>query len=263
MRNRFILLGLAITGITIAIIATLTLNIHTGTGGYVVTPGTPLSSGASPADAPAISSVTYWNLPLWVKVASAVDTLLILAGTVAALPAIIGRIQDLMDNSNRLAIFNYIVSNPGCTLAEITARQNIKSGTAKYHILMLEVEGKISRRRMGKFTRLYRNTMSTTNLEKVVASYLRNETSKALLQAIADRPGTTNRELSDRFGLDKSSIHWHTVRLLNDRVISFSQDGKYKHYFISEEARDAMVKLMPAEMSSNGPYGDTGITAHT
>ena len=261
MRKRFILLGLAILGITATIIiAAMTLNIHTGTGGYVVTPGTLPSSSVTPVDAPAI---TYWELPIWVKVASAIDSLLILAGTVAALPTIIGRIQDLMDNSNRLAIFNYIVNNPGCTLAEIAARQSIKSGTAKYHILMLEVEGKISRRRMGKFTRLYRNTMSTTDLEKVVASYIRNETSKTLLQAIADHPGTTNGELSDRFGLDKSSVHWHMVRLLKDRVISFSQDGKYKRYFVSEEARDVMIKLMPAEMNHGSQYGETSITAHT
>ncbi|CAJ36156.1 winged helix-turn-helix transcriptional regulator [Methanocella arvoryzae] len=209
-------------------------------GGYVVTPAAPDgSAGKTPVDAPLTS---YGNLPLWVKIASALDALLIAIGLIGVAPAIIGRIQDVLDNSNRQAIFYYVLNNPGCTPAEITARQNMNNSTVKYHLLMLELEGKVSKRRMGKFTRFYNNA-GVNDMEKVVASYLRNDTSRNILQVVMDNPGITNNVLSERFSLDKSTVHWHMERFLKDGLVGFEQDGKYKKYFVRAEASTAFIKL--------------------
>jgi len=211
-------------------------------GDYVVTPASAPAAGVTPVDAPAVS---YWSLPLWVQVASAIDSLLIAGWLISFLPPVAGRIEHVLDNGNRHRIFNYVIKNPGCTPAEITARQNMANGTVKYHVQMLESEGMIVLRRMGKFTRLFRSAGSS-DLEKVAATYVRNETSRNLLQAIMEQPGITNSYLSERFQLDKSSVHWHIERFLRDRMIRFEQDGKYKRYFVSDEARNILSKSMTA-----------------
>ncbi|OPY28873.1 MAG: Helix-turn-helix domain protein [Methanocella sp. PtaU1.Bin125] len=244
MRKLYVALTVAIVALTALIAAGVYANVFTGPGDYVVTPAVPPEEtpGAVATDAPAIS---WWDLPLWVQVASLIDALLILVGLLKLVPFALGRIENVLDNRNRLRIFSYVQSNPGCTPAEITARQHMANGTVKYHVQMLEAEGMIVLRRMGKFTRLFKSA-SGSDLEKAAVTYMRNETSRNLLQAIMERPGITNSSLAEQFQLDKSSIHWHIERFLKDRMIRFEQDGKYKRYFVSEEAKNVLTKSMTA-----------------
>ena len=200
----------------------------TGTGGYTVTPGSGIPAGVTPVDAPQVS---FWQLPLWVQVAGALDGILVAFGLFNAAPFLIGKIQNVLDNRNRLSIFNYVISNPGCTPSEISSRQNMKNGTVKYHVQMLEAQGKIILKRMGKYTRLFNTSRAKSEQEKTVFAYIKNETSKNLLCAIIEEPGVTNQRLSERFGLDKSSVHWHMERFLNDKLVTFEQDGRFKKYY--------------------------------
>lgn len=242
MRKLYIALTVAIVALTALIAAGVYASVFTGPGDYVVTPAVPPEEtpGVVATDVPAIS---WRDLPLWVQVASIIDALLILVGLLKLVPFALGRIENVLDNRNRLRIFSYVQNNPGCTPAEITARQQMANGTVKYHVQMLEAEGMIVLRRMGKFTRLFKSA-SGSDLEKIAATYVRNATSRNILQAILDNPGITNSSLSDQFGLDKSSVHWHIERFLRDRMIRFEQDGKFKRYFVSDEARNILSKSM-------------------
>jgi predicted transcriptional regulator len=232
------------------------LGVADGPGGYVVTPAA--VSGDDPGivarDAPAVS---YWSLPLWVQVAAIADGLLIAAGLAGAAPAILGRIQDMLDNPTRHSIFNYVLGNPGCTPAEITARQRMKHGTVKYHLQMLEAEGMIVLRRMGKFTRLFRSSSGNSDLERTVASYMRNETSGKLLKTIGENPGVTNQWLAETFRLDKSSVHWHIERFLRDNLVWFEQSGRFKKYYLDEEARAAVAKFHVSDVPQASRKGVT------
>ncbi len=211
-----------------------------GPGGYVVKPGSGTPQGSVMVDAPAIA---FWQLPLWVQVAGALDGIFLMIGLLKAAPFLIGRMQNVLDNRNRLNIFNYVISNPGCTQSEISLKQNMKNGTVKYHVQMLENEGKIILRRMGKFTRLFNTSRANSELEKTVLAYTKNETSKNLLCAIVDEPGVTNQKLSERFRLDKSSVHWHMERFLNDNLVRFEQDGRFKKYFIEPGVDKALIEV--------------------
>ena len=242
MKTWHLLLTVAVAALTVAVAAGVYDVAGSGdTGGYVVTPATPPGAGTAAKDAPAES---YWDLPLWVQIASALDSLLIAGWLLSFFPPVAGRIENVLDNRNRYRIFSYVQKNPGCTPAEITLQQNMKNGTVKYHVQMLEAEGMIVLKRMGKFTRLFRSASGSSDLERVAATYVRNETSRSLLQAIMDHPGITNSNLSEQFQLDKSSVHWHIDRFIKDRMIRFEQDGKYKRYFVSDEAKNILAKSM-------------------
>ena len=197
MRKLYVAMAVAIVALTALIAAGIYSNVFSGPGDYVVTPAVPPeeSPGVVATDVPVVS---WWDLPLWVQVASIFDGLLILFGLFKFLPFVAGRIENVLANRNRNRIFNYVQMNPGCTPAEITARQQMKNGTVKYHVQMLEAEGMIVLRRMGKFTRLFRSGGSS-DLERVAATYVRNETSRNILRAIMDNPGITNHSLSEQF----------------------------------------------------------------
>ncbi len=233
MRTSIKILAAGIVILTLILIASpLLIPLFSGTGGYTVKPGTGLPQGpdaATPVDAPVVS---FWQLPLWVQVAGAVDMLLVLLGAINAFPFAMGKIQNVLENRNRLNIFNYVMSNPGCTQSEISDRQNMKNGTVKYHVQTLEAQGKIILRKMGKYTRLFNSSRANSELEKMVLAHSKNNTSKNLLCAIMDEPGVTNQKLSERFNLDKSSIHWHMERFLHDNLVRFEQEGRFKKYFL-------------------------------
>ena len=110
-------------------------------------------------------------------------------------------------------------------------------GTVRYHIQRLESEGKIVLKKIGKFTRLYRNSSTYDDREMVIASHVRNETSRQILEAILESPGMTNHSLSERFNLDKSTVYVHMQKLINDEIVVSQIDGKQKLYFIAEAAK--------------------------
>lgn len=225
--NMKILIGAVIVLSALLLVSPLFLQATSGTGGYVVKPG-----GSAPSGAADAAIVSFWQLPLWVQVAGALDGILIGIGLLNAAPFIIGKIQNVLDNRNRLNIFNYVASNPGCTPSEISSRQNMKNGTVKYHVQMLESQGKIILKRMGKYTRIFNTSKANTEQEKTVLSYIKNDTSRNILWAIMEEPGVTNQRLSERFNLDKSSVHWHIERFLNDNLVTFEQDGRFKKYYV-------------------------------
>jgi predicted transcriptional regulator len=217
-------------------------------GGYVVKPGDDTSI-TEMSDAKAIS---YLDLPLWIKIAAIIDGLLIFISLIGLEPAIISRIQNVLDNRNRQLIFNYVLNNPGCTPSEITASGNMRTGTVKYHVRMLEQEGKIILHKMGKFMRIYRNTLNMDEMEKVIASHLRNDMSRKILNAIMDEPGITNQKLSEKFALDKSTIHWYLQKFLGDNIVEAEVEGKYKKYYVSASAREKLRKYFPLNYQCPG-----------
>lgn len=217
-------------------------------GGYTVKPGTGspediIASGVTTSAA----SVSFWQLPLWIQAAGALDSMLILECLLYSAPFVLGRLQNVLENRTRLDIFNYVIGNPGCTPSEISSRQKMNNGTVKYHVRMLEAQGMIIFRRMGKYVRLFNSPKANSELEKTVMVYTKNETSRNILCAILDEPGVTNRKLSDMFSLDKSSIHWHLERFINARLVKFEQDGRNKKYFLEPEVAGVLEeKQTPA-----------------
>lgn len=222
-------MGSVIVLTALLLVSPLLLQATAGSGSYVVTPGSGVPSGTVVTDA---AQVSFWDLPLWIQVAGAIDGLLVMLMVMNLAPILVGKIQNVLENRNRLSIFNYVMRNPGCTPSEISSRQNMKNGTVKYHVQMLESEGKIILRRMGKYTRIFNTSRANSEQEKTLLAYFKNETSRSILCAILDEPGTTNQQLSERFGLDKSSIHWHIERFIHDHLVTVQQDGRFKKYYV-------------------------------
>ncbi len=187
-----------------------------------------------------VSVTTQAHTTKAIQVAGTVSTVFMLGGMFYSAPFMIGKVQDVLKNRNRLSVFNYVSSNPGCTPIEISVRQNMNKGTVKYHVFMLESQGKIILRRAGRYIRLFNSSNANSELDKTVLAYVKNDTSKSLLYAIMEEPGVTNKMLSEKFNLDKSSIHWHIERFINDRLVKFEQEGKNKKYFLEPD----VIKLL-------------------
>lgn len=191
------------------------------------------------------STISFWELPLWIQIAYISGIFISLLGMFKIIPVVLGRIKDLLKNQSRQGIFKYVLNNPGCTIAEISEQQKINRGSVKYHITKLEFAGKIILTKMGKFSRLFQNSGAFKGNEQVVAAHLKNETSRLLLGAVLENPGITNQELAEKFHLAKSTIHWHTQQFCKDNILIFKQERKYRQYFINADAEMALLRFMP------------------
>ena len=212
-------------------------------GGYVVRPH--VGGGVGVDSTGADATITFWDLPLRIQVVYVSGIIMAFLGSFKIFPAIISRIKRFVENQNRQNISKYIIDNPGTTKAEISRNLGINRGTVKYHLHKLESDGKIASMKVGKFTRLFKNSSALKNDEKIIASHIRGETSRTLLWTILENPGITNQELAEAFRLDKSTVHWHIHKFLAGDMIKFEKEGRYLKYYVKDDAAVDMPVLYP------------------
>jgi predicted transcriptional regulator len=209
-------------------------------GGYEVAPNTTDPWGLYYAGDD--SRVSFWQLPSWIQLFYALALISACLGLLKILPVIQGKIENLLENQNRNSILQYVNANPGSTIARIAQDQHIDRGTVKYHLYKLETCGKVVLMRMGKYARIFRNSGAFTTAEQRVIAHLQNRNSGRILSLIMDNPGITNQELAERLGIERSAVHWHIDRFVADNLISVSQEGRQKRYFVGEDVEPFLRK---------------------
>ncbi|SNQ59632.1 winged helix-turn-helix transcriptional regulator [Candidatus Methanoperedens nitratireducens] len=216
---------------------------HAEEGGYTVDfyPTQNGSIDTSGADA----TISFWELPLWVQIAYISGVILASLGLLKISPIVLARIKNLIENQSRQTILKYILNNPGCTVAELSDQQKMNRGSVKYHIYRLKLVDKIILKKIGKFTRLFQNSGTFNGNEQMIAAHLKNETCRMLLRAILDNPGITNQELTEKFHLAKSTIHWYIQQLSKDNIIVSKQEGKYRRYTVNADTKMILLRFMP------------------
>src|SRR5208337_3940950 len=176
-------------------------------------------------------TISFWNLPLWIKIAFFVQMAIGIILLLKFAPIIIGKIIKRYKTSNSKTILKDISNNPGTTMSQISKTTGINRETVKYYVMNFIAIGKIRMERVGKFSRLFYASVDYNPTYKVVNKYLNNNTDKQILIAMFENPGETSAELACMFNMNRSSMHWHIKRFLDDEIVMFEQDGMNKRYF--------------------------------
>lgn len=191
-------------------------------------------------------NLIFWELPLWIQVSVAVAALASVAAAVKAVPFLLGKITDVLANARRTQVYGYIEGNPGCTVPEISKVSGMSPANVKYHANILEKTKKISSRKFGRYLRLFKNSGAYNDREQMIVSALKSETARAILFAIQNEPGLTNRQLSQMFDISDSTAHWHTERLLNDGILVNRKDGKLIRFYLEKDVESILPKIIKA-----------------
>lgn len=197
---------------------------------------------------------TFWNVPYTVQQ----DVILTYAFAAFGLGAgflFVGKIKNLLINGNRRRVYEYVHDTPGCTIADVAAVLRMNIGTVNYHLNMLEKEHKICldrQEKAGKFVRIYSNTVARNENYRKVCRHIHNTVSKAMLVAMMENPGITNKHLTELFGLKKSTVSWHIDRFFTDGIVSARQEGRLKRYFVNDEVKNELYQLTYAGKAQAG-----------
>jgi predicted transcriptional regulator len=194
-------------------------------------------------------TLSFWDLPLALKIAH-ISTLL--AASIAIwkiLPLILGKITQKYKNSDRERILNYIEANPGSTTTDIEKNLGMKRSTVRHHLRILRLNYKITRSKKGKSVLYFRNSCQYTETEKKIICCLRNDAQKSILLSILQKPGITNQDLTQTFNLAKSTVHWHIDDMHNEGLVDYENDGKYKRYFINPAVEKDLKNIISVSES--------------
>ncbi|WP_292345863.1 MULTISPECIES: winged helix-turn-helix transcriptional regulator [unclassified Methanoregula] len=212
-------------------------------GGYTVEPYSPPTGPFDSAGSD--MTVSFFDLPLWIQLSWAAGALVAGFTVLKFGPVVLARIRNILKNEKRREILEYVGQNPGCTTADIVRDMNLNRGTAKYHIYLLGLESKVTEKKDGKMRYLFRNGGIRPE-KKQVYGYIRNPTKREILMTIFREPGISNLQIAERMQLDKSTVHWHLSRFLEERIVDSVWDGRNMNYTVTDDV---------AEILKTGPAG--------
>ena len=220
------------------------------TGGYTVRPVPSQEEldklGDTVDTSGADRTLTFWEFPLSFKIKYILGYLVAFISFLKLFPIILGQIRNLNKHQKKTKILNYVLNTPGCTPSGISKDLNISRSNVRYQLKALETENKLSLLKEGKFTRAFQNNDVFTNNDKVIVSHLKGGTRKQILLNILENPKITNKELSEKLNIDKSTTYWHIKRLKEDNLISSEAEGKSIKYFVNPRVKPELLKWLKA-----------------
>lgn len=195
--------------------------------------------------------ISYWELPLWVKISCVSISIVSLLLILKYLPLIIGKYKGALKNPKIKYIYNIINMNPGITTSELSKENHINRGTLRYYLNVLFAADKIISKTKGKFKQIFVKFTSTKNIDNDVLKYLRNEKIRPILYFIMEDPGVSNQEISIAFMLNKSTVHDYLTKLVKSKIIYIERDGKFKRCYINPETMNTLKKYRYKNNSTN------------
>jgi len=173
----------------------------------------------------------FSELPLWIKVSVILGSFLSLICLLKYAPLFFGRTKTAKtdseaDGGNKQTIYDAVCNNPGIISVEICELTKINLGTARYHLYILEKNRKIFHVKKGGKVYFFRNDPVFTESKIADIIVARNENRRRILKIVQERPGISNKNISDAIGIDKSTVHWHIKCLCDVGAVRVEHDGR-------------------------------------
>lgn len=191
-------------------------------------PGTQTTKVASRA--PTTDTAEWPTGYRWVALAAAVAA--------AVLVPVLLRVRTRQDNEIRSRIFDRIVDDPGVSASSLAEDLDIHLTTAIYHLDVLQDQDRIEGLDQGRSTMYFENHHRYGRLEKRLLTALRKDTPNRLLELVVQNPGIHCAELARRLDLSRTSVKYHTDRLIDDGLLDQERSGGTMQLQVPDRARE-------------------------
>lgn len=174
-------------------------------------------------DKPDEIKVTFWDLPLWIKIHYILTVILGIIGVWKFLPIVISKIKLALDSSRRRKILRLITKNPGVSLRELEELTNMNRSTLRFHLDFLENEGLIYSIRVGKY-RLFFPSDSDVKYDQKI---LKSKRKKQIVKLLSQNGKLTISDIAKNLGVSYYTAYRHIMDLERMRIVTIS-DGLIK-----------------------------------
>ncbi|UCE36525.1 MAG: winged helix-turn-helix transcriptional regulator [Thermoplasmata archaeon] len=141
--------------------------------------------------------------------------------------------ESLLLNPTRLVIFQYLCKNPCSKLRVIARTLDLAVPTVDWHLKKMTEKGLVTTKKVGK-NRIYYPAEMIESEDIEVLALLSGDKARFICDTIAANPGITQKKLCKKLGMYQQECGWYTSKLTEYAIINCIRDGKYKHYYISE-----------------------------
>jgi predicted transcriptional regulator len=229
--------------------------------GYVVEP----AFGATGYAAPDVLPVTFWDLTvreMVIIMALAISPVLVFPVEIFFTLKLLScfgfrRIarSNILASTIRNTLFSLIRSRPGISFVDLLQETAISRGALTYHLALMRITGKIILLEDHGITSYFENSGKYDLGEQKLLKYLRQDTDRQILVALAGNPLMTRRDFEKILGVSGPTVTWHMKRLIDDGLLSLHKDGRFSRYTLSAVTRSCMEKYGICMMGSHADAG--------
>jgi predicted transcriptional regulator len=155
--------------------------------------------------------------------------------------------KNVLESDERKNLYESITENPGVDLSSLTEMLRLNKETARYHLKMLAVNGKISGLIKQGIARYFPSREMISEFEKTVIHYLWIGTTKRILLLLIETPGLTRQAIADELGIAGPSVTWQMQRLADDGLIEVRTEGRFVRYFLTPDSADVLESVKKPE----------------
>ena len=157
--------------------------------------------------------------------------------------------DDPLEHETREQLYGFIRDSPGAYLTEITEGTDVKMGTARYHLRILEFENLVTSEEIRGRRRYVPVGTEWAELEAA----LHDETTARIVESLAEEGPDSVSGLADRLDRDPSTITHHLDRLAEDGIVERERDGRAVVNKLSDSARIALEDEAPTPAAPRAP----------
>jgi len=141
--------------------------------------------------------------------------------------------EDLLAQSTRRRIYEFVDAHPGTHMRELQRRLAMSAGTLEYHLRVLVREDVLAQRRHGRYTRFY-VAAKVGRREKDVLNLLRQEVPRRICALLLIEPEQSHGQLLHHFRLAPSTLTFHLRKLLDAELVVARRDGRETRYHVTD-----------------------------
>jgi predicted transcriptional regulator len=155
--------------------------------------------------------------------------------------------KNVLENDERKSLYDSIAEHPGVDISRLTEMLKLNKETARYHLKMLAVNGKIIGLIKQGIARYFPSCKMISEFEKTVIHYLWIATTKRILLLLIETPGLTRQAIARELGIAGPSVTWQMQRLADDGLIEMHTEGKFVRYFLTPGSVDVLESVKKSD----------------
>ncbi len=154
--------------------------------------------------------------------------------------------RKILDHTLRQRIYNEIKMHPGIHYRFIMTKLKLKNGTLVHHLMRLEQEELIKSERDGVYKRFYPIGLRIPKSEVSqyfpdgtktfnIGTHQVSELQMNVIDIIRERPGLTQKEISNRINESRRVVNYHIKLLIQHNIIYLEKVGRETKCYILDE----------------------------
>lgn len=202
-------------------------------------------SAPAPAPAPEIGVEPTVSLSPGLALASIAFT-----GVVAAGTRHITR-KNVLEHDTRHAMYEYIWETGAAHLRRIADALDLSTTNATWHLDKLKDAGLIGQVKVNGYRMYYPKGGGRILKEQcLVAGQVQSENARAVLDYVADNPGSHQREIARALDVNHGTARWHLSRLDENGLLESREEGRTTTYRLSDRTERVLSEMPPLAMQA-------------